>query len=391
MELLLDRPRAGLTSRIFNRIEDIPREVWNGVFPDVLESYSFLKSLDESGFKQFSFRYVLVYEGDAAIAAAPCFVMDYPLDTTVRGWTRALMLGIKKVFPGAFHLKALICGLPVDQGRIGIKNGNPRAALSEILACMEKIAGENRIGILAFKDFGCEYMELLDPIQTRGFYKIQDMPSTEMNLDFATFEEYLKTLSRVSRDGLKRKLKKIDQGPKIDLEIMNRLPPDMLAEAYALYRQTVAQSDDQFEVAPVEFFSRVTENMPEETRFFLWKLEGRMVAFAYCLVSGEHFIDFYLGFDYAVAHAYHLYFVRFRDLMNWCLKHKIKKYEMGPTGYEAKRRLGFRMLPLYIYAKHRNRWIDPFFKLLCRSLKPENHQQIFKDMREENTPCQKKD
>ena len=118
--------------------------------------------------------------------------------------------------------------------------------------------------------------------------------------------------------------------------------------------------------------------MPGETRFFLWTIDKKIVAFAFCLVSGDYFIDYYLGFDYAVAYDYHLYFVRFRDLMNWCIGNKIKKYEMGATGYEPKRRLGFNFIPLYIYVKHLNKFFNPIFKVICRLLQPADFPAEFK-------------
>ena len=391
MNAELDRPEGRVTSRVFRKIEEIPPGVWKDVFPDVLENYTFFKSLDESGFQQFSFYYILVYEDGEVAGVTSCFLMSYPLETTVQGPLHTVMALIKRIFPEALNLRALICGLPMDQGRMGIRSARSEVVVGEILACMERIARENKIGILAFKDFGLEYGKVLAPLKGQGFYKFQNLPSTDMNLNFNTFEEYLKTLSRVSRDGLKRKLKKLNAGPQFDLEITHRLTPQALSEVYALYLQTVHQADVQFETVPQKFFERVAENMPDETHFFLWRMDGRMVAFAYCLVSKGHFLDFYLGFDYAIAHEYHLYFVRFRDMMQWCLENKMKKYEMGATGYEAKRRLGFQMIPVYIYAKHRNCWINPFFNLLCYALRPENFHAIFKDMKKKGKPCPPKD
>ena len=186
---------------------------------------------------------------------------------------------------------------------------------------------------------------------------------------------------------MKRKLKKLDAGPPFDLEVTPRLSPEALSEAYGLYLQAVERGETQFEMVPGDFFSRVSENMPEATRFFLWRKDGKMVAFAYCLVSKDHLIDFYLGLDYSVAFEYHLYFVRFRGIMNWCIQNEIKKYNYGSTGYEAKRRLGFKMIPLSIYAKCRNPWINPFFKLLCRIVQPKNFHSVFKDMKEDISPC----
>ena len=137
-----------------------------------------------------------------------------------------------------------------------------------------------------------------------------------------------------------------------------------------------------FELLPMAFFKNISKNMPEETKYFLWHMDGKLVAFLLCLVSKDRLIDYYVGLDYSIAHKYHLYFVKFRDIMNWCIKNKIKTYEMGITGYEPKRRLGFEFVPLYIYAKLRNRWMRPAFKIACQLLKFENFDPALKAAKE---------
>ena len=136
-----------------------------------------------------------------------------------------------------------------------------------------------------------------------------------------------------------------------------------------------------FELLPMDFFRRISKNMPKETKFFLWKLDGKLAAFLFCLVSDDMLIDYYVGLDYSIAHKYHLYFVKFRDILNWCIKHGIKRYEMGITGYEPKRRLGFEFVGLYIYAKLRNRMARPLFKAVCQFLKFENFDPALKSAR----------
>jgi predicted N-acyltransferase len=112
--------------------------------------------------------------------------------------------------------------------------------------------------------------------------------------------------------------------------------------------------------------------MPGRAKFFLYRIDGVLGAFLFCLISKEMFIDYYVGLNYSVAHKYHLYFIKFRDVLNWCIKHGIKTYEMGMTSYEPKRRLGFSLVPLYLYVKLRNRALRPVFNFICQFLKFEN-------------------
>lgn len=371
-----------LRTEILTDITRIPFEAWSRVYPQVLESYSFFKTLQESGLDQFEWHYILVYKGEELVGIAPCFLMHYPLDTTIQGPIKSVLLKVKKKFPNFMELRALVGGLPMSQGRIGAVK-DPAAVVRAIDEAMESLAASKKISILGFKDFGLHECAWLDALQHRGYYKFESLPSTEMAVPFRSFEEYVKTLNRASRDGLKRKLKKIDRATPLPMEVRERLTEEELDQVHALYTQTLlSHGEMSFEIMTKDFFRRISDNMPDQTRYFLWRLDGRIVAFALCLVSAERMIDYYLGFDYALAYDLHLYFTRFRDLMKWCIEKKIPVYEMGNTGYEAKRRLGFGFIRLFVYAKHLNKFINPFFHLLCRCLRPENFDATFKCIRE---------
>lgn len=363
--------RLPFRTRVFRKIEDIPPDTWNRVYPDILESYNCFKTLDESGFDQFSFYYILVYEGKSVVGATNCFLMNYSLDTSISGPLRRLSNAIKRLNGNMFSLKAFACGMPIGQGRIGFK-GDKDNIRSAIVRRMEQIARKEKCAITAFKDFDPTYTGALDPLQGEGFIKLDSLPTTEMNVWFKDFEEYLNTLSGASRYDLRRKFKKVDGHVKIDMRIVPALNEHELREVYKLYLDIVDKHEMSFELLPMAFFKNLPKNMPKETKYFLWHIDGKLAAFLLCLISEERLIDYYVGMDYSIAHKYHLYFIKFRDIMNWCIKHKIKTYEMGVTGYEPKRRLGFEFIPLYIYAKLRNRWMRPVFKTACRFLKFEN-------------------
>ena len=367
----------GLRTQVVRRIEEVRPQDWLRIYPPVLESYHFFKSLDESHFEQFRFYYILVFDRDDLVGLAPSFLMNYPLETTVQGTLRKFLAGIQKIFPGLLNLRALICGLPMGPGRVGICGENRVGVLKAILESMDQIAGKEKIPIMALKDFDRKDADLLDPLQQEGFYKFMSLPNTELGISFKSFDQYLETLSSASRYDLRRKFKKVDGHVKMELEVSSQLNESTLREVHGLYLQTSSRSEIQFENVPPDFFENVSKNMPRETKYFLWRIDKKLVAFTFCLVSEDRLIDYYLGLDYSVAFQYHLYFVRFRDLLKWCIDNKIKVYEMGNTSYEPKRRLGFEFVPLYVYAKHRNRWMNPFFKLLCRALKPDNFDSTY--------------
>lgn len=374
-----------IKTKVFNKIEQIPSREWNSVFCDSLEGYDFFKSLDESGFAQFRFRYILVYDNNSLIGAAPCFLMDFPMDAAVQGAGRRVVNFIKKFLPSVFNIKALLCGLPMDRGRLGFLNKDARKDVVEgVSRAMSQIAEEEGARVIAFKDFDSAYLPLLDPLLKEGFFKMESLPSTVMEINFSNFQEHLLSLSAASRYDLRRKFRKVDRsGLEIKMQVTPRIDNEELPQVYELYLQTVSRQDMGFEIAPMQFFRAISENMPAKAKYFLWRINNKLVGFALCLFSQGYFIDLYLGLDYAAAYQYHLYFIKIRDLMNWCAENNVKTYEMGITNYEPKKRLDFKFIPLYMYARHRNRLVNPFLKILGRFFSPLNFDPTLKKMKKE--------
>ncbi|MCX5700958.1 MAG: GNAT family N-acetyltransferase [Candidatus Omnitrophica bacterium] len=371
---------SNLKIKIVRRIEEVSPVEWCKAFPEVVENYYFFKTLDESNLTQFSFFYILVYDNNTLVGTTNGFIMNFPLDIAVTGKFKAITNFISRILPKIFNPKILICGLPMGQGRIGIC-AEPQSVIQAICRGMEELACAEKAGIIAFKDFDPSYNKVFDNYLDKGFFKIDSLPSTEMDINFKSFSEYMMKLGSVSRSGLKRKFKEIDGKIKIDLEVSNELEEGVLSDVHSLYLQTYDKQEMGLEKLSIDFFRNISNNMPQETKFFLWRIDNKLVAFALCLAVGDYFIDYYLGFDYSVAFKRHLYFVRFRDLMNWCIENKMKKYEMGATGYEPKRRLGFKLIPLYIYVKHRNKFLNSIFKIFCQIIQPSNFHPVFKELK----------
>lgn len=370
-----------LSTRIVNKIEQLPEKDWNSAFPRVAESYCFFKTLDESSFDQFSFFYILIYDNNIPVGAASCFLMNFPVDISVRGPLKIIFNLIKKIAPRIMAPKVLICGLPMGPGRIGIVRDSAQV-LEAICGCLEEISAKNKASMIMFKDFTESDEDVFEPLYRRGFSKLESYPFTQMQVPFNSFGEYLKTLSRSSRENLKRNFKKVDNTAEIDFETRGSVDDGLLKDVYGLYMQTYDKQEMGFEKLPMDFFQNISKNMPDETKFFLWRIKGKLVAFALCFVFEDCFIDYYLGFDYAVAHSNYLYFVRFRDLMQWCIDHGLKKYEMGVTSYESKRRLGFDFVRFYFYMKHLNPIVNRFFGVISYFLKPRSFDPVFKHMTE---------
>jgi len=100
---------------------------------------------------------------------------------------------------------------------------------------------------------------------------------THLQLRFSDFEEYLKTLSSATRYDFRRKLKKASR-VQIESSQVDYLDEATLDEVYNLYLQAVETHDMGFEIVPKDFFRLISQNMPGQTKFFLFRITRRITS-----------------------------------------------------------------------------------------------------------------
>ena len=371
-----------LTVKISRSISDIPRADWDSVYPPGPENYGFLKTCDETLTRQFKFYYISIYDNGRIECVAPCFAVDYRLDTTLEEPFQKAVSFIRRLGLTRFlTMRAVICGSPASEGHIGIRSADLAGTIVPVIVReMDAIAQKERAAVIAFKDFVEGYKEVLKPLAGMKFHTTNLLPYVELDLNFKSFDEYLNSLSKKTRADLRRKFKHSKENADIKMEVRAELG-DLLDEAYDLYRDNLERAYMRFEEMPKEFFTAISKNMPQETKYFIWRVNGKLVAFSLCLHAGSTLEGHYLGFDYSVAHLYHLYFIAFRDRITWCMKNGIRKYHTGALNYDPKKRLDFKFIPEYLYVKHRRKIPNLFFSFLISALQPEKHDPVLKSFK----------
>jgi predicted N-acyltransferase len=225
-----------------------------------------------------------------------------------------------------------------------------------------------------FKDFPAVYRGALAPLAEHGYRRVPSMPACKLDFAFASFEGYMK-------DVLGRKLRykyiKLNKKPPIPWEVLTDVTP-IAGELYELYRQTHERSKMRFERLTPEFFALIGREMPEVARYFVWRVEGKIAAFALCLVHEGTMYHLNIGFDYSVSFDLQLYYVTIRDLFQWALDHGLRHYVTGQLNYDPKLHLKMTLDPLDLYARHTSRFVNPLFKLALGFLQPVRHDPVIK-------------
>jgi hypothetical protein len=307
-------------------------------------------------------------------AVQPFFFAEQDLVVTAPRAVRMPTAWVRKLFPRFLRLKMLMVGCAAGEARLGAAPEHQRWAVENLREPLLRVARAEGATLVVWKDFPTPYREAMSALKgvPKGAAHVQipSMPATSMALDFTSFEDYLaRRLSHAMRKNLRRKFKALAKAPPLELSTTADLGTSA-DEALALYMQVFQRSPLQFEQLNVRFFQQLTERMPERVRYFLWRQEGRLVAFSLCLVHDGAIYDEYLGLDYSVALDLHLYFVTFRDVVSWALDQGLKTYYSTPLNYDPKFHLDFALKPLDLYFALPWSWVNPLAHPVMRRMGP---------------------
>ena len=321
---------------------------------------------------QFVHRFVFLQnQATGQTALQPVFLVDQDVLEGLPRKLNAALAWPRRFFPRWLKLRMLVAGCSAGDGALDCAEPWAVAALAEALGIYARQA---KAALILLKDFPTKYRSALAPFTAAGYRRVPSMPGCALDLDFASFEEFMS--ERLGRK-LRYKYIKLNKQPPIAWEVLTDVTP-IAGELHALYQQTHARSKMRFEQLTPEFFARLGRELPDRVRFFIWRVEGKIAAFALCLVHDGVMQHLNIGFNYAVSLDLQLYYVTMRDLFRWALAQKLKFYETGQLNYDPKLHFRIKLAPLDLYARHTAPWLNPLFKAALGYLQPVRHDPIIK-------------
>jgi predicted N-acyltransferase len=273
-------------------------------------------------------------------------------------------------------MRVLMVGCAAGTGDLGACDEKDEAwVATALLASLRTYARQNTASLIVLKDFPANYRSVLETFALNGYARLPSMPMTRLPLCYENWDEYFRRLSKATRKDLRRKFRKADRAPKIEMEVVTEMAP-FIDEIYPLYLAVHERSPLKFETLTKEYFHAIAQRMPERARFFIWRQNVRIIAFSLCFVCGDAIYDECIGLDYSVALDLHLYFYTLRDIISWALQHGLKHYYSNPLNYEPKLHLDCELVPLDLYVRHTSALLNPIFGRVIKYLGPTRHDPV---------------
>ena len=352
-------------------------EAWKRALQNRCKDHRYYEIVEETLQDGFEHHHLLL-EDDSGNARAiqPVFFVRQNLVEGVPGKISPIVDRVRKIFPRFLTMRVLMVGCAAGTGDLAATHESDETWVANALqASLSTYARQNKASLVVLKDFPATYRSKLETFPLNGYARIPSMPMTRLPLPYNNWDEYFRTLSKATRKDLRRKFRKAEQAPKIEMEVVNDITP-LIDEIYPLYLAVHERSPLKFETLTKDYFRAIGQRVPERARFFIWRQLGKIVAFSFCLVCDDKIYDECIGLDYSVALELHLYFYTLRDIISWALEQGLKHYYSNPLNYEPKLHLDCELVPLDLYVMHTSPLLNPIFRRLIGYLGPTRHDPV---------------
>ena len=368
-------------ARVLSRAELENYEAWTGALQGKSKDHRFYEIVADTLGNNFEHHYLLLEDRAGKVRGIqPVFFVQQNLVEGIPA-LRTAVERIRKRFPRFLTMRLLMVGNAAGEGHLSVcAPGDEEWVANALYQALDIYGRQAKASLVVFKDFPATYRDLLGKFSASDFTRIPSMPMTELLLDYHDFDHYLSTLGASTRKDLRRKFRRIAAAAPITVEVVTDLTPHV-DEVYPFYLQVHERSPLKFERLTKEYLSELGRRMPDRVRFFIWRQDGKAIAFSVALVHDDTIYDDYLGLDYRVALDLHLYFYTLRDILSWSLERGLKRYRSSPLNYQPKLHLGCDLYPLDLYVRHTNPVLNKIFRPFLKLLEPTRHDPVLRRFR----------
>jgi len=366
---------------VASRIPAAEAATWAQGLAHAANDHRYYELTHEALGHQFEHYYLLLQDrAGATRAIQPFLLVDQDVATGLPGPMRRILQAVREKFPSTLFMRMLMVGCAAGEGHLvrDRETGGDRWVAQALRETLQPIARAMKAGMIVFKDFPKAYRESLTELNRGGYVRVPSMPGSRLDLAFTDFEDYLTNkLSKKTRKNLRLKYRQAAAGAKTELQVVSDISP-YIDEVFPLYQQVLRKSRYKFEELTKSYFLNLGRTMGDRTVFFIWRQNGKAVAFSSCAVHDGVLRDHYIGLDYDVAIEGHLYFVTWRDIFTWAVENGCHSYYSAPLNYEPKYHLRHDLVPLDLYVRSVNDWLNPIFRRVIRYLEPTRYDPMIR-------------
>lgn len=345
-------------------LSEIAEADWNALYRGNSEDWRYFRACEDARSQHFIFSALAAYRGTTLIAAVPVFKLDFRLDLVLGDRMRWLTSRVLAVAPRLVKVPILGMGHPMtEECPLGFHEqltaAERGAVLIEMVQALERVAKDEGIKIVIMKDVtSADTAAYGQAIDGAGYARIESLPIAEMDVPFASRDDYIATLPSKRRTQMRKKLR---QAGNIETQFVDSID-GIESEIKALYEETRsrrARDYEAFDEVPDDYFNKVIGARNGHVKVMLSRIDGALAGFMFLLVEADRVIFKFVGMHYPLALDRSLYFHKWMELVDYCIANRIRVLQAGQTNYITKVRMGCDLRRSWVYFKYRGRVIGP--------------------------------
>lgn len=348
----------GITSKVYHSsAEEMPWDDWEKVRKQskggmiIGMEPGFLTSIEHSMAEFSKVWYVLFYsESGTPVAAACLSTLRVDLAIMAGSGVQRTVEQLRKLSPSLFNLNIMFCGIPVSLGEKSLlftPQVNPDEVVAELDKLVISLARQQKASFIVYKEHSEDDLGELKALPRLGYRQAESLDMHTFDEPFDDFEQYLSNLNSHYRYDVRRSLRKLERA---DVAVVRWTDPEEICRLYTeelhqLYYAVVDQSENKFEILPVEFFHELTRKFPNKIALTGLVKDGKVMAFNWslCTHSSYHFL--FCGIDYSVNKKMDLYFNLMYAELGFALQSGASEIKVGQTAPHFKLRLAVANVP----------------------------------------------
>src|SRR5450432_2565854 len=210
----------GGSVEVVSRLEAMQSRHWATAFGSQAKDRRYYELVEDTIHAEFDYRYFAVRNWNGEICGIqPFFILDLDLLVGTRPRIGRLTGVIRRLWPRFMHARALMVGCAAGEGHLDGGDDFARGFNARLLAStIVKEARRLKAGLVVLKEFPAKYRRPLECFIQNDFTRIPSLPNVRLNIDYASFEEYMRrALSGGARRKLRLKFRATEAAPSIEM------------------------------------------------------------------------------------------------------------------------------------------------------------------------------
>jgi len=368
---------------VHESIQEVDATEWDEVVgPERLfQSHAWLRSLEGGALVDCKPKYFVVRdEAGRMVANASAYIIPTSLLIFSKGWVKAAVEAVRRIWPNFLMPRILECGCPLGSGNgVSLARGFNFEVAAPLLACaFEGVANEAHIRLIVVRDFIETELRSAAALESLGFARIANLATLSLEITWENSEDYIAAMRSRHRQKVRRGLAVARRS-----ELQAKLSEIVAANALRLARQRMNVHDFATEysretLAP-SFYEQLEAELGSRVRVLEITRGAQSVAHAILVEDGR--ILRWLSFGREVGGTRDgAYFLAIAKIVELAIKERRKLVDMGMTTHGPKTDFGAHMVAQWMFLKFRGP-LGPLVTTLLSILNPVPtvvHRRVFK-------------